>query len=686
MSNDRKASELLSKSFHGGLDPAEQEALSLSMTENEETEKYVTLSRLIQESVADVVVAAESGDPSIAPGLSDAARERLRDSVRQAKVDSVAGTMLEDIIPAGLDISLAQPGDERDSLTRFTFLRQIGEGGLGTVWLARDEHLKRTVAIKEIKPEKAATKRHMERFQREATITGLLEHPNVVPLYMYGINRETNTPFYAMRFLGKQTLADAIHEYHARRNAGQTESIDLHRLLTVFLDVCQAIAYAHSRGVVHRDLKPENVALDNFGQVIVLDWGIAKLLSDGEMAIQSSMSSEAHEEGLLTRTMAGEVVGTPLYMAPEQARGDLDSVDERTDVYGLGAILFSILSGQAPHQNSAERSSGDGFSDILKVIAEGDLPSLAELNPSAPHDLVSICMRAMSKQRYTRHGSARDLADDVEHWMAGQTEKRKRYEAMRLEGHNLRSHLDSAIQSFATNVRFMSTLPPIQGLIDSANDQDEEGETVWRERLTTIFRGLLKSNPGFVAVTYSRVIDSQTTELVRVEKPSPESEARKIPKSRLRTASVCSFGDVVMRKKPEDVHVAISPCPDTAGCVAPLRIAAGVPVFDREEEPFGMVTIEGDFDRLIASQVQIRNRASAQVLIVDDAGKVLVEDAEDTRGIVGKNARELMPEWSEIERELSLNNSYVDAGAETFATHVFLVPRMSSLSLVLLAG
>ena len=686
MSNDRKASELLSKSFHGGLDAEEQRELSESMSENEDNQKFAELSRLIQESVADVVVAAESGDPSIAPGLSDAARERLRDSVRQAKADSVAGTLMEDGLAPIVDFELSAPGSERDSVTRFTFLRQIGEGGLGTVWLARDEHLKRTVAIKEIRPEKAASKRYMERFQREATITGLLEHPNVVPLYMYGVNRETETPFYAMRFLGKQTLADAILEYHARRAAGQTESIDLHRLLTVFLDVCQAIAYAHSRGVVHRDLKPENVALDSFGQVIVLDWGIAKLLSDGELAIQSSLRSEMQDEGLLTRTMAGEVVGTPLYMAPEQARGDLENVDERTDVYGLGAILFSILSGQAPHQNSAERTTGDGISDILKVIAEGELPSLAELNPHAPHDLVSICMRAMSRQRYTRHSSARELADDVEHWMAGQTEKRKLYEALRLEGHNLRSHLDSSIQSFATNVRFMSTLPPIQGLIDSANDQDEEGETVWRERLTTIFRGLLKSNPGFVAVTYSRVIDCETHELVRVEKPTPESEARKIPRSRLRSATVCSFGDVVMQKKPEDVHVAISPCSETTGHVVPLRISAGVPVFDREEEPFGMVTIEGDFDRLISTQVQNRNRASSQVLIVDDGGKILVEDSEQTRGLVGGKVSEALSDWDEISRTLDLNNDYVDAGAETFATRVFLVPRMASLRLVLLAG
>ena len=173
MSSDRKVSELLSKSFHGQLNADEQKALSDSMAENDETANFARISRIIQDSVTDVVVAAESGDPTIAPSLTKEAKDRLRDSVAKAQHDSVMGTMAADIDGLPPMVESVQPGDRRDSHTRFTLLRKIGEGGLGTVWLARDEHLKRTVAIKEIQIDKSASPKHMQRFLREATITGL---------------------------------------------------------------------------------------------------------------------------------------------------------------------------------------------------------------------------------------------------------------------------------------------------------------------------------------------------------------------------------------------------------------------------------------------------------------------------------------------------------------------------------
>ena len=683
MSNDHKASELLSKSFHGELTAAEQQEVNDNMSESEDSAKFAEISRLIQDSVTDIVTATQAGDPTVAPSLSPEAKRRLKESVRAAQIQSSGGTLASDVLLTSPTSVQQQSGDTRIAQSQFTLLRQIGKGGLGTVWLARDEDLKRNVAIKEMAPEKSDSPKHFQRFQREAVITGLLEHPNVVPLYMYGINTDTGQPFYAMRFLGKQTLAEKIQEYHARIEAGHAESIDLHRLLNVFLDVCQAIAYAHSRGVIHRDLKPENVALDSFGQVIVLDWGIAKVISDGELAVQSSLDTS--DDSRLTKTLEGEVVGTPLYMAPEQAAGDLDHVDERTDVYGLGAILFSILTGRAPHENSIAAQS-DNIKGVLKSIAEGEAPSARESNPEVPRDLDEICMRAMSNQRFARHVSAQELATDVERWIAGQNERRKKYDAMRLEANNLRGQLASCIRDFATNVRFMSTLPPIQGLIDTVDGKDQEGEAVWRDRLATIFRGLLRSNTDFVSVTYCRAIDGEKHELVRVERPSTESEARSVPRSRLTTSPQTEFGEIVMSKKPDDVHVAISPCPFAKNdCSAPLRLEAGVPVFDNEEEPFGMIVIEGDFDRLMETQIHQRNRVSSQIYVVDDENKVIIEDAERSAGAVGKPASDVIPSWEEIRQELDLNNDYVDSGREAFATRVALVPRVASLALVLIA-
>ena len=690
MPNDRKASELLSKSLHEKLDEIEQNELDESISRSDGAKNFATISRLIQNSVSEMSQATEEGgDAGVTGGLSQDAKQRMKDSVLQAKRDSQLGTLDSDdaVNNDAPDLELEpQAGDSRFTTTRFTLLREIGRGGLGTVWLARDEDLRRTVAVKEMHPSKGESYKHLQRFKREATITGFLEHPNVVPLYMYGVNPDSGKPFYAMRFLGKQTLADAIETYHCRRSAGQCESLDLHRLLTVFLDVCQAIAYAHSRGVVHRDLKPENVALDNFGQVVVLDWGIAKVLSDGELAIQSSLDQYTSDDSMLTKTLAGEVVGTPLYMAPEQAAGDLDSIDERTDVYGLGALLFSILTGHAPHEKTGSSHADEGLRNLLEAITKNPPPAPRELNPEVPRDLEAICVQALSQQRFARHTAAQELATAVERWMAGQQEKQQRYEALRLEGHSLRSQLSSCIRDLGTNVRFMSTLPPIQGLIDSFAEPDSEveGEAVWRTRLTTIFRGLLKSNSDFTSVTYSRVSDGKKHELVRVEKPTRDAEARAIPKSRLAIQDVTDFGEAVIAQKPDEVHVAVRRAERRSSRgIAPLLVEAGVPVFDKDEEPFGMVVIESDFDRLFTTHLNQRNRVSHDVLVVNDDESIILEDSTRSNGSVGKSASEVLMAWEAIKRELDINEDYVDSQRETYAMRIELVPGISALDIAL---
>jgi len=683
MSNDRKASELLSKSLLCELSQTEEVDLQENMA-SQDANNFAKLSRLIQDSVSDMVSATTGGDPTIESGLSNDAKDRLRESVRGAQQES-AHADSNTLAPENLNIaSQIKPGDLRTTQTRFTLLRQIGQGGLGAVWLARDEELKRTVALKEMLFDKADSPKYLHRFQREAMITGLLEHPNVVPLYSFGFDTLAGKPFYAMRFLGKQTLSNAIEEYHAKRRAGQTESIDLHRLLNAFLDVCQAIAYAHSRGVVHRDLKPDNVALDNFGQVIVLDWGIAKIMSDGELAIQASLTDSMDTDLILTKTMAGEVVGTPLYMAPEQALGELDKVDERTDVFGLGAILYAILTGHAPHEQSTSESEGSSLSEQLKAIAESKIPFPHETVAQAPRELEAVCMRALNNHRYTRHASAKELADDVERWMAGQNEKHRTYEAMKLEANGLRVNLESCVRDFATNARFVATLPPIMGLIDSANDVDSEGPTVWRERLTTIFRGLLRSNQDFQAVTYNRIIDGKSIELVRVERQGPEGQARAVPKSRLAESPLSDFDTNVIKNKPDDVRVAIEriQCEDT---IPTIRFKAGVPIFDREEEPFGLVALEGDFQRLVEKQIPQRDRTSSRIMVVSDDDEILIDDGRANASMVGTQASEAIRAWSEISQALDNGTDYDDPSNETTASRVFLCCRARRAFKIVLA-
>ncbi|OYW12405.1 MAG: hypothetical protein B7Z55_18310, partial [Planctomycetales bacterium 12-60-4] len=216
-----------------------------------------------------------------------------------------------------------------------------------------------------------------------------------------------------------QTLEDAIRQYHERRELGQEDSLAFHRLLMAFVSICQAVAYAHSRKVIHRDLKPQNIALDDFGQVIVLDWGLAKTLGEEEPVTHLQNIQESQTPDNLDVTLAGQVLGTPLYMAPEQASGRIDEIDELTDGYGLGAILFAILTGCAPHEVSNESlGAGSQLSALLDVIVERPPPPVRQLNPNISAGLEAICLKALAKERYARYPSASALADDVQRWMA----------------------------------------------------------------------------------------------------------------------------------------------------------------------------------------------------------------------------------------------------------------------------
>ena len=175
----------------------------------------------------------------------------------------------------------------------------------------------------------------MRRFLKEAQITGQLEHPNIVPVYELARRVEDDQPYYTMRLIRGRTLHRAIEDFHTRRAAGAADPLEWPRLLQAFVGVCQAIAYAHSRGVIHRDLKPENVVLGAFGEVILLDWGLAKMVDspdeDGDGLPDVTLTGEAQADS----TMAGQRLGTPAYMAPEQAEGRTDLVDALTDIYGL---------------------------------------------------------------------------------------------------------------------------------------------------------------------------------------------------------------------------------------------------------------------------------------------------------------------------------------------------------------
>lgn len=309
--------------------------------------------------------------------------------------------------------------EDRSVGARYTLLRKLGQGGLGTVWLARDENLSRYVAVKELTREAGANDVALEHFRREAEITGRLEHPGIVPIYQFGHDEKSGKAFYAMRFLGRRTLQDAIEEYHERRSSGGDDRILLHRLLTSFVSVCHSVGHAHAQNVIHRDLKPANVALDEFGQVTLLDWGLSKV-NDHTGMYDVTGRPEPGDLHDMSSGYGARVIGTPLYMAPEQAAGRLEDVDELTDVYGLGGILYTILTGVGPHQTTAQGGNTViGREDFLSRIVSDEVVPPEVRTSGVPPELNAICLKALSSRRYRRYQSAAELAEEIQCYMAG---------------------------------------------------------------------------------------------------------------------------------------------------------------------------------------------------------------------------------------------------------------------------
>jgi serine/threonine-protein kinase len=294
---------------------------------------------------------------------------------------------------------------------RYRILRPHARGGLGLVSVALDEELRREVALKEIQPRHAGQPESRARFLLEAEVTGGLEHPGVVPVYGLGAYPD-GRPFYAMRLIQGDSLKEALARFYRDRAglAAGERALRLRQLLARFVAVCNAVAYAHSRGVLHRDLKPANVMLGPFGETLVVDWGLAKIVgrADGAApggALRPTPSADSAE------TQPGAALGTPAYMSPEQAAGRLDQVGPASDVYSLGATLYSLLTGRQPF---TDREAAE----VLRRVQRGDFPRPREVSPDAPPALEAVCLKAMALRPEDRYGSAQELAADVERWLA----------------------------------------------------------------------------------------------------------------------------------------------------------------------------------------------------------------------------------------------------------------------------
>ena len=328
------------------------------------------------------------------------------------------------------------PADLAKQITdgRYDYRQEIGRGGMGKILEALDKPLRRSVAIKVLV--RPGDEESQKRFIREARITGELQHPSIVPVHELNVD-EQGELFYTMKLVRGVTLFEILQNL-ARHQPETLRRYSLPSLLTIFQKVCDAVAFAHSqpKPVIHRDLKPENIMVGNYGEVLVMDWGAAKILRSKTAADESCNSAEASEpatNGELTDvfvTQAGSVMGTPGYMAPEQARGLTERADERTDIYALGGILYALLTWEAPirltrAQAEEFESSSDNGEDVTHRFRHHVAPLLSDpsarqkLDHPVPDSLVHVVLKAMALQPNDRFPTVKKLQADVAAYQSG---------------------------------------------------------------------------------------------------------------------------------------------------------------------------------------------------------------------------------------------------------------------------
>jgi eukaryotic-like serine/threonine-protein kinase len=310
---------------------------------------------------------------------------------------------------------------------RYAPLGVIGGGGMGEVRLYKDLRVGRDVAMKVIRPERASRPDNARRFVREARVQGQLEHPAIVPVYDLGRGPD-GAAYFTMKRVHGETLAGAVDALASGQPQARTR-FTRHKLLTAFGRACLAVHFAHTRGVLHRDLKPDNVMLGEFGEVYVLDWGLAKVIPSPELS--GTRDSEGRiivtpqpEEGsAAAKTAMGAVLGTPGYMAPEQLSGDIDALDARTDVYALGSILFEILALRPLHE-------GKSSAEIRRstLVGADARPGVRAPDQDVPPELDAVCVRATAGDPAKRYESARDLYEAVESFLNGDRDVERRRE------------------------------------------------------------------------------------------------------------------------------------------------------------------------------------------------------------------------------------------------------------------
>lgn len=406
----------------------------------------------------------------VPPPPQEASLASLKNSLESTHRNAAAALagLLTDRV--GKAASGSSPLPARAPSSAYELGRVLAKGGMGAVLSARDNSIQRTVAVKVILTGAQASDEHVHRLITEARITGQLEHPNIVPLHELGVTAD-GVVYYTMRLVEGVTLSDVLERI---RQEDQTAiaKYPLRTLLTVYQKICDAVAFAHSRGVVHRDLKPDNIMLGEFGEVFVMDWGLAKRVRGEASSTDTTFIAAAPEPSLsgdTFKTLSGQVKGTPRYMAPEQAEGRVEDIDERTDIYALGAILYAILTLHPP-------VTGDTVNEVLTKVASGSISPPTSYNPRNTHisrlagpptpaqdvappelahcpdrripaALSAVAMQALARDKAQRYETVAALQADIAAYQGGFATTAEHASALRLLLLLLQRHRTEAILS-----------------------------------------------------------------------------------------------------------------------------------------------------------------------------------------------------------------------------------------------
>ncbi len=358
---------------------------------------------------------------------------------------------------------MSQPVSAQVSHTRYELLRILGKGGMGHVWLAHDHILNREVALKVLRPDdQEFLKLFEQQLRLEAQITGLLEHPSIIPVYDLGQLPEKGM-YYTMRVVREESLEKRLSQM---REAQEDQELSLTQLIGIVKTTLLALQYAHDHGIIHRDLKPENILIGKYGEVFVIDWGVAKVTQRSKNSSLQRFSP--------TKTKRGTLIGTPHYMAPEQALGENERVDERTDIYAMGVILYEILTLKKVFD------AGHVLALLLKIAEEQPVsPSIRAPHRRIPDELEEICLRALQKNPEDRYQSAQDMAHELDLFLEGVKEQ-ERHAQLAQDFLTQATHHRSAYQEAQRELRTASSeLQSLQKELPSWASIKEK-EPIWK--------------------------------------------------------------------------------------------------------------------------------------------------------------------------------------------------------------